>query len=197
MRRRAPAVMAGIAALATVAGAAVVVTALPASAATGCSVQYSLASQWPGGFGANVTIKNLGDAISSWTLVWSFPSGQQVTQYWNTTITQSGSQVTARNVSYNGSLATNGTTSFGFNGSFGSSNASPTSFTLNGVACTGSVSGTPTTTTSRPPTTTTSRPPTTTTSRPPTTTTSQPPGVPSDAVWVASGQWDTWTSNGF
>jgi Cellulose binding domain/Glycosyl hydrolase family 12 len=192
MRRRTPAVMAGIAALATVAAAAVV-TALPASAATGCSVQYAVASQWPGGFGANVTIKNLGDAISSWTLVWSFPSGQQVTQYWNTTITQSGSQVTARNVSYNGSIATNGTTSFGFNGSFTSSNTSPTSFTLNGVACTGSVSGTPTTTTSRPPTTTT----TTTTSRPPTTTTSQPPGVPSDAVWVASGQWDTWTSNGF
>jgi hypothetical protein len=182
--------MAGIAALATVAAAAVV-TALPASAATGCSVQYAVANQWPGGFGANVTVKNLGDAISSWTLVWSFPSGQQVTQFWSTTVTQSGSQVTARNVSYNGSLATNATTSFGFNGSFSSSNTSPTSFTLNGVACTGSVSGTPTTTTSRPPTTTT------TTSRPPTTTTSQPPGVPSDAVWVASGQWDTWTSNGF
>jgi hypothetical protein len=183
MLKRPSAVAAGIAAVVTTATAAALVVARPASAATGCTVQYAIASQWGGGFGANVTIRNLGDPITSWTLVWSFAAGQQVTQYWNTTISQSGAQVTARNVSYNGNLATNATTSFGFNGSWNnSSNPAPTSFTLNGTACTGSVSGTPAPTT-RPPTTTT---------RPPTT-----PGVPSDAVWVASGQWDTWTNNGF
>jgi hypothetical protein len=192
MRRRSPALLAGIAALVT-AGAAGVVAALPASAAVGCSVQYSVVNQWPGGFGTNVVIRNIGDPISSWTVVWSYAAGQQVTQYWNATITQSGSQVTARNVSYNGNLATNATTSFGFNGSWNnSSNPAPTSFTLNGTACTGGVSNPTTTTTTRPGTTTTTRPPTTTTTRPPTT-----PGIPSDAVWVASGQWDTWNSNGY
>jgi hypothetical protein len=85
--------------------AAAVATALPASAAAGCTVTYSVSSQWPGGFGADVTIKNLGDAVSAWTLVWSFGAGQTVTQSWSTTLTQSGSTVTAKNAGYNGSIA--------------------------------------------------------------------------------------------
>ncbi|MFY1577073.1 non-reducing end alpha-L-arabinofuranosidase family hydrolase [Verrucosispora sp. WMMD703] len=158
------------------------VVAMPASAAAaGCSVNYAVSSQWPGGFGANVTITNLGDPLTSWTLTWSFGAGQTVTQSWNTTLTQNGAAVTARNVSYNGSIPTNGTASFGFNGSWNSSNPAPTTFALNGVTCTGGV--TPTT----PPTTT---PPTTT---PPTTTppTTPPPtgtcNLPSSYRWSSTG----------
>jgi hypothetical protein len=113
------------------AGVGAVVAAPPASAAVGCRVGYTVTATWPGGFGANVTITNLGDPINGWTLVWSYAAGQAVTQAWNATVTQSGSQVTARNVGYNGSLATNGNTSFGFNGSWNGSNPAPTSFTLN------------------------------------------------------------------
>ena len=53
---------------------------------------------------------------------------------------------------YNGSLGTNASTSFGFNGA--GSGGVPTAFTLNGTACTGSVTptGNPTTPTSPPPT---------------------------------------------
>ncbi|WBB91059.1 non-reducing end alpha-L-arabinofuranosidase family hydrolase [Verrucosispora sp. WMMC514] len=156
--------------------------AMPANAAAaGCSVNYAVSSQWPGGFGANVTITNLGDPLTSWTLTWSFGAGQTVTQSWNTTLTQSGTAITARNVSYNGAIPTNGTTSFGFNGSWTSSNPTPTDFALNGVTCTGGV--TPTT----PPTTT---PPTTT---PPTTTppTTPPPSgtcnLPSSYRWSSTG----------
>ncbi|MBQ1024987.1 non-reducing end alpha-L-arabinofuranosidase family hydrolase [Micromonospora sp. C95] len=158
------------------------VVAMPArAAAAGCSVNYAVSSQWPGGFGANVTITNLGDPLTSWTLTWSFGAGQTVTQSWNTTLTQNGAAVTAGNVSYNGSIPTNGTTSFGFNGSWNSSNPAPTGFALNGVSCTGGV--TPTT----PPTTT---PPTTT---PPTTTppTTPPPtgncNLPSSYRWSSTG----------
>jgi hypothetical protein len=170
------------AAVAAVGG--LVLTAPPAMAASGCSVTYALSGQWPGGFGADVTIKNLGDPITSWSLVWSYPAGQQVTQAWNATVTQSGSQVTARNAGYNGSLATNASASFGFNGTWTSSNSVPTSFTLNGTVCTGNVSGT------NSPTPTPSR----TTSGPTT-----PPGggVPSDAAWVATGAFDSWTNNGY
>lgn len=115
-----------------------VAAASQASAAAGCRVDYSVPSQWPGGFGANVQVTNLGDALSGWELRFSFGAGQSVTQAWNGTVTQSGAAVTVRNASWNGALATNGTASFGFNGAFTGSNPSPTAFTLNGVACTGS-----------------------------------------------------------
>jgi non-reducing end alpha-L-arabinofuranosidase len=130
------------------------------AAAAGCSVNYSVTSQWGGGFGANVTITNLGDQINGWTLTWSYPAGQQVTQAWNATVSQSGSQVTARNVSYNAGIATNANVAFGFNGSWTSSNPPPTSFTLNGTACTGSVGPTtgPSTSPSASPTPTSSPP---------------------------------------
>lgn len=35
-----------------------------AYAAPGCRVTYTVTSQWPGGFGANVTIGNLGDPVN-------------------------------------------------------------------------------------------------------------------------------------
>lgn len=107
-----------------------------ARAAAGCQIIYKVASSWPGGFNGDVTVRNLGDPISSWTLRWSFADGQQITQAWSATVTQSGAQVTAVNASYNGSLGTYATTTFGFNASVsGSANAVPTAFTLNGVAC--------------------------------------------------------------
>ncbi|MBX7268112.1 cellulase family glycosylhydrolase [Micromonospora sp. Llam7] len=114
-----------------------------AHAAAGCRVAYSAPSQWPGGFTANVAVTNLGDPLNGWRLTWTFPSGQRVTQAWNTTITSSGDDVTAANVSYNAALGTNQTASFGFNGSWSGSNAAPTTFALNGVTCTGSVGTTP------------------------------------------------------
>ncbi len=124
--------------LALTAGAAVAV--LPAqAAAAGCSVNYAVSSQWQGGFGANVSITNLGDPLTGWTLTWSFGAGQTVTQAWNATVTQNGAAVTAANVAYNGSVATGGTVSFGFNGSSsGTTNPIPTGFAVNGVTCTGS-----------------------------------------------------------
>ncbi|MFI7071110.1 non-reducing end alpha-L-arabinofuranosidase family hydrolase [Micromonospora sediminicola] len=158
-----------------------IAVALPAgAAAAGCSVAYTVPSQWQGGFGANVTITNLGDPVSSWTLTWSYGAGQTVTQAWNATVTQNGAAVTARNVSYNGSIPTNGTTSFGFNGAWTSSNPTPTSFALNGVTCTG---GTTTPTTS--PTTSPTASPT-----PTPTPTTTPPGtcnLPSSYRWSSTG----------
>nr|WP_225311950.1 cellulase family glycosylhydrolase [Microbispora cellulosiformans] len=116
-----------------------VMTAVNAQAAAGCRVAYAVTSQWPGGFTADVGVTNLGDPINGWKLTWTFPSGQQVTQPWNSTITSSGAQVTAANVSWNAAIATNATVSFGFNGSWSGANTAPSAFTLNGVACTGNV----------------------------------------------------------
>ncbi|WP_089156191.1 cellulase family glycosylhydrolase [Micromonospora sp. NBS 11-29] len=138
-RRRVGAIAGSLAALLV----ASVMTAVGAQAAAGCRVAYAVPSQWPGGFTASVTVTNLGDPVDGWRLAWTFPSGQRVTQAWNATVTSSGSQVTATNVSYNAAVPTNGTASFGFNGSWSGSNTAPAGFTLNGVTCTGDVGGTP------------------------------------------------------
>jgi lysophospholipase L1-like esterase len=148
--------------------------AAPASAAAGCRVAYSVTSQWQGGFGASVAVTNLGDPVSGWTLGWSFPSGQTVTQLWNGVVSQSGAAVTVRNAGYNGSLGTGASASFGFNGSWTGSNPVPTAFTLNGVACTGGVTTPPVTT---PPVTT----PPVTTPPPSTPPPSTPPTTPPPA----------------
>jgi hypothetical protein len=143
-------IAAAVATLTAAVGAVTVGAAVAANAAAGCRVTYAVSSQWPGGFGANVSLTNLGDPLSSWTLTWSFTAGQQVSQAWNSTLTQSGAQVSARNAAWNGNLATNASTSFGFNASWNnSSNPAPTNFTLNGVACSGSVSQPPSPTASR------------------------------------------------
>ena len=133
--------------------AAGILATQPAQAAVACRVDYTISSSWPGGFGAGVTINNLGDAVNGWLLTWSFGAGQQITQIWNATHTQSGTTVTAANVGYNAAIPSGGSTTFGFNGSYTSGNPSPTAFSLNGVACTG-IPGTPTPTATPTPTST-------------------------------------------
>ena len=81
-------------------------------------------------------ITNTGSSpINGWTLKFTFPGNQQVTQGWNGVYSQSGSNVTVTNASYNGSIPPGATVNPGFNGSWSGSNPSPTAFTLNGAAC--------------------------------------------------------------
>ncbi|MEU4241331.1 cellulose binding domain-containing protein [Actinoplanes sp. NPDC026619] len=135
--------LAAVATLAVAAGA-MLANAPAAQAAAGCRVTYAVQSQWSGGFVANVDVANLGAPLTGWQLTWSFSAGQQVTQLWNGAVSQSGALVTVTNASWNGGIATGATTSFGFGASMnGTSNPVPTAFTLNGVACTGSVDPTP------------------------------------------------------
>jgi hypothetical protein len=103
-----------------------------------CHVDYTVSSQWPGGFGAALTINNTGTtAISNWTLTWTFADGQTVSQLWNGIETQSGGNVSVTNESYNGSIASGGSYSgMGFNGTWNNAtNAAPASFAVNGVTC--------------------------------------------------------------
>ncbi|NUR28971.1 MAG: glycoside hydrolase [Catenulispora sp.] len=101
-----------------------------------CRVSYTKTSEWPGGFTANVVITNSGtSAINGWKVGFSFPGDQKITNAWNATTNQSGAAVTATNVSYNGSIAPGANTSFGFQGTYTANDSNPTSFTLNGAAC--------------------------------------------------------------
>ncbi|GLV54511.1 hypothetical protein KDH_13580 [Dictyobacter sp. S3.2.2.5] len=105
-------------------------------AGNSCSVAYSITNQWSGGFNGNIDITNTGSAtINGWTLVFSFPSGQQVTSGWNGTFTQQGAQVMVTNASYNGTINSGAKTSIGFSANVSGSNNNPTAFTLNGASC--------------------------------------------------------------
>ncbi|MGZ3147142.1 rhamnogalacturonan lyase family protein [Lentzea chajnantorensis] len=134
------------AALGVVAGG--VAAAGLAVAAPGCKVDYVVQNRWQGGFSANVTITNLGDPVTGWSLAWTFPGSERYGEGWNARFTASGASVTASNVDWNGAVPTGGTASFGFNGTVsGSEVGTPESFSLNGVVCTGGVGPTTTTTT--------------------------------------------------
>ncbi len=160
------------------AGAAATLAGAAHAATTGCAVAYSVTGSWPGGFQASITITNGATAVTSWTLAFAFPGGQQVTSGWSGTWTQSGAQVTVTSESWNGALGAGASTSIGFNGSVTGANASPATFTLNGTACGASAPSPSSSPTSSPtPSPTSSPSPSPTSSPTPSPATSPPPGV--------------------
>ena len=91
-----------------------------------CSATYSVTSQWNVGFTGQVTIACSGASLSSWKASWAYGAGQQITQAWNATCTQSGTAVSCANASYNGTVPDGGSVTFGFNASWsGTANPVP------------------------------------------------------------------------
>ncbi|MFE2606560.1 glycosyl hydrolase family 18 protein [Streptomyces mirabilis] len=115
--------------------AALVGLASPASAATSATATYTKTQDWGTGFEGKWTVTNTGtSSISSWAIDWDFPSGTSVTSAWDADVTSSGTHWTAKNKSYNGTLAAGASVSFGFNGA---GTGSPSNCTLNGGSCDG------------------------------------------------------------
>ncbi|MGW3306332.1 glycosyl hydrolase family 18 protein [Streptomyces sp. NPDC001073] len=115
--------------------AALVGLAAPAQAASTATATFTKTSDWGTGFGGQWTVKNTGtSAISSWTITWDFPTGTSVTSAWDADVTSSGNHWTAKNKSYNGTIAAGASVSFGFNGA---GSGSPTNCSLNGGSCDG------------------------------------------------------------
>lgn len=101
-----------------------------------CAVTYTK-SEWQGGLTADIKVANTGSTpVSGWTLAFSFPGDTKVTSVWNAAVTQSGSAVSAKSLSYNGTIAPGADVSFGFQGAWSQNDASPAVFALNGAACT-------------------------------------------------------------
>ncbi|MFD7276631.1 cellulose binding domain-containing protein [Streptomyces sp. NPDC059862] len=101
-----------------------------------CSVTYKITNQWSGGFQADVQLANTGtSAWSGWSLNWTFPNGQSISQLWNAEYTQSGSAATAKNVDWNGNVAAGSSVTFGFTGSWSGSNTKPTAFKQGDQTC--------------------------------------------------------------
>jgi len=111
---------------------------VPPPAGAGCAVHYSTVGSWPGGFQGGVTITDTSSTpVNGWILTWTWPStGEQLTQMWNASYTQTGTAVSAVNASYDASISANGgTVTFGFLGNDSGQVPAPAAFYLNGTVC--------------------------------------------------------------
>lgn len=80
-----------------------------------CSAAFRVVgTPWSNGFQGEVTVQAGSSAISSWTVRWTNPAGQAVTQLWSGNHTASGSNSTVTNAPWNGALGANASTVFGF-----------------------------------------------------------------------------------
>ncbi|WP_431915010.1 endo-1,4-beta-xylanase [Nonomuraea jabiensis] len=82
----------------------------------GCTAAGTVQTQWATGYVVQpVTVTNTGTSgITGWTVTFTLPAGHTLTGSWNATLTVSGQTVTAKNLAYNGNLAPNASTTFGF-----------------------------------------------------------------------------------
>ncbi|MEV4846533.1 cellulose binding domain-containing protein [Micromonospora matsumotoense] len=102
----------------------------------GCRVAYTV-NAWNSGLTASISVTNTsGTAVNGWALAFTLPGGQTITSGWNATYAPTSGAVTARNVSYNGTIAPNTSVDVGFQAAHAGNTARPASFTLNGTACT-------------------------------------------------------------
>ncbi|MFG3555250.1 cellulose binding domain-containing protein [Micromonospora sp. NPDC047557] len=80
-----------------------------------CAATYRAVNSWPGGFQGEVTVvNNTATSISGWTVRLTLASGQAISSLWNGTNTGTTGNVSVRNAAYNGALAPNASTTFGF-----------------------------------------------------------------------------------
>jgi len=110
---------------------------VPPPANASCAVHYTVSS-WPGGFQGGVTITNNSTAaVNGWTLTWTFPAtGEDITQMWSASYTQTGQAVSAVNASYDATIgASGGTETFGFLANDAGQTTAPAAFYLNGNVC--------------------------------------------------------------
>ncbi|WP_405015969.1 endo-1,4-beta-xylanase [Kitasatospora sp. NBC_00070] len=96
------------------------------SPAPGCTAAYTVPNQWNTGFTGGVTVScPPGSSLGSWRVGWDFTAGQQLSQSWNATCTQTGTRVTCANAAWNGGVTAGGSVAFGFNGTWSGSNPVP------------------------------------------------------------------------
>jgi hypothetical protein len=107
-----------------------------------CHITYTLNSAWtgpPNGFTSQVTIQNTGTTtINNWSLTFTWPGDEVITANFNGGFSQpAGTEnATLTNASYNGTIAPNASITDGFQGTWTSNHANPTSFKINGTTCT-------------------------------------------------------------
>lgn len=112
-----------------------------ANAQGACSVAYDTVNTWGNGGQYKVAVTNTGAAKTSWELCWTFAGSDTIPNLWDGIVTQTGKNVCVKNAPYNANLPANGSATFGF--LVNNPGTIPTAFTLNGAACGGTASSTP------------------------------------------------------
>nr|WP_236595207.1 MULTISPECIES: cellulose binding domain-containing protein [Saccharothrix] len=92
---------------------------------------------WNTGLTADITITNTGTtAVNGWTLTFTLAAGQTITSGWNATYSPTSGQVSARNVSYNATIAPGASVGIGFQATHTGNTAEPATYTLGNATCT-------------------------------------------------------------
>ncbi|GAA3928998.1 cellulose binding domain-containing protein [Actinoplanes auranticolor] len=104
---------------------------------TGACRATATINAWNNGLTSNITVTNTGSAaINGWALAFTLPAGQSITGGWNATYSPTSGRVTATNVGYNANLAPGASVSFGFQATHNGNSGAPSTYALNGSACT-------------------------------------------------------------
>jgi endo-1,4-beta-xylanase len=102
----------------------------------GCTAVATVQNQWGNGYVVQpVTVTNTGtSATTGWSVGFALPAGHTIVGSWNAQLTPNSGNITATNMSYNGTLQPNGSTTFGFQVSRPNGNTQ----TPSGFSCTAS-----------------------------------------------------------
>jgi Animal haem peroxidase/Cellulose binding domain len=109
-----------------------------------CRVTYRVDTQWnttptSGGFGVTLGITNTGSTPipDGWTLRFVFPSGQQITEFWNSSVAQDGARVPVVNAAWNARINPGQTAGgVGFSATWSGTNTRPPAISVNTTRCT-------------------------------------------------------------
>ena len=87
----------------------------PSSGGGTCALTSSVTNSWSGGYQLQFTVTNSGTtALTGWSASFMFADSEEtIASSWNATLSQTGTQVTAVNAGYNGSVAAGSTATFG------------------------------------------------------------------------------------
>ena len=80
-----------------------------------CTADYRIVNQWSGGFQAEVTVRNNGDApLDGWRVEWTLPGDLTIDSVWNGTLTRSGNSVSVTGTGWSARVAPRASATFGF-----------------------------------------------------------------------------------
>ena len=101
------------------------------------TIKYEIINDWNNGATINVTIKNNGTAaINGWTLSWTLPENQTISEMWNGAYSKNNSTIVVNNLDYNSTIsADGGTQTVGFNIKYSGTSTIPADFKLNDTFC--------------------------------------------------------------
>lgn len=94
----------------------------PGAPGGACIADYRTVNSWDGGFQGEVTVRNNSTGtLNGWTVTMTLAPGQSISNLWNGQNTGTSGSVTVRNTPWNGTIAANGSLTFGFVATGGSS----------------------------------------------------------------------------